>query len=192
MTDHAVSAQAFEADRQARLNRIRFFSLMLARGCILLALLLTVALLLYWFGASPASIAIDARVPAGWLADLGTGRRAIGFVISFVPLGCLIIALLAARRCFRAFAAGDFFSQEPARCLRDFALGLLTSALLKPFSAAALSVLLSLDAPAGQHRLTLGIGSDTILALLAAGTIAVIAWVMTEAAGLAEENRQFV
>jgi hypothetical protein len=192
MVDHAVSAPALEPYRQARLNRIRFFSRMLARGCTLLTLLLTIALLFYWFGATSASIAADAQLPADWLADLGLGRRTIAFVISFLPLACLITALLSARRCFSAFAAGDFFSLEPARGLRDFALGLLASALLKPLSAAALSVLLSLDAPAGQHRLTLGIGSDTILALLAAGTIAVIAWVMTEAAALAEENRQFV
>ncbi|MBN9217015.1 MAG: DUF2975 domain-containing protein [Mesorhizobium sp.] len=191
MTDHAPSHSPFEPARQARLNRIRFFSLMLARGCILLAVLLTVALLFYWFGASSTSIAADAQVPAGWLTDLGFGGRTAAFLISVVPLACLIMALLAARRCFIAFAVGDFFSLEPARGLRDFALG-LASALLKPFSAAALSVLLSLDAPAGQHRLTLGIGSDTILALLAAGTIAVIAWVMTEAAAIAEENRQFV
>lgn len=43
--------------------------------------------------------------------------------------------------------------------LRKFALGLLASALPRPFSAAALSVLLSSDAPAGQHRLALGFGS---------------------------------
>ncbi|WP_246678429.1 MULTISPECIES: hypothetical protein [unclassified Mesorhizobium] len=57
---------------------------------------------------------------------------------------------------------------------------------------AAMSVLLTLDAPAGQHRLTLSFGSDTVLMLLAAGTIAVIAWVMAEATALAEENQQFV
>lgn len=190
MTLPAVSV--LDPNRQARLDRIRFFSMILARGCVLLAGLLTAALLLYWFGAPSASIAKDAQIPEGWLTDIGPGRRALAFGISFVPLGCLILALLAARRCFNAFAAGTFFSREPARGLRDFALGLLASALLKPFSMAAMSVLLTLDAPAGQHRLTLSFGSDTVLMLLAAGTIAVIAWVMTEAAALAEENQQFV
>ena len=76
--------------------------------------------------------------------------------------------------------------------LRKFALGLLASALLQPFSAAALSVLLSSDAPAGQHRLTLGFGSDTMLALLAAGIVSVVAWVLAEASALAEENAQFI
>lgn len=191
MTDPIV-APTFDPIRQARLNRIRLFSLTLARGCILLAAVLTVGLLFYWFSASTASIAADAKIPQQWLTDLGAGRRAAGFAISFVPLACLILALMSARRCFGAFAAGDFFGQDAVKGLRNFALGLLASALLKPFSAAALSVLLSSDAPAGQHRLTLGFGSDAMLALLAAGIIAVIAWVMAEASALAEENAQFI
>ena len=192
MTDSTATAPTSDPSRHARLNRIRLLSLALARGCILLAALLTAGLLFYWFSASTSSIAADARMPAEWLTGLGTGRRAAGFAISFVPLACLIVALMSARRCFGAFAAGDFFGRDAVKGLRDFALGLLASALLKPFSAAALSVLLSSDAPAGQHRLTLGFGSDTILALLAAGIIAVIAWVLAEASALADENAQFI
>jgi hypothetical protein len=192
MTVPVITAPTADPIRQARLNRIRFFSLVLARGCILLAALLTVGLVFYWFSASAASIAADAQIPREWLTDLGAGRRAAGFAISFVPLACLILALMSARRCFGAFAAGSFFGQDAVKGLRNFALGLLASALLKPFSAAALSVLLSSDAPAGQHRLTLGFGSDTMLTLLAAGIVAVIAWVMAEASALAEENAQFI
>lgn len=192
MTDSIVMASTPDPIRQVRLNRIRFFSLMLARGCLLLAALPSAGLLFYWFSTPAASIAADAQVPREWLADLGVGRRAAGFAISFVPLACLILALMSARRCFNAFAVGNFFGQDAVKGLRNFALGLLASALLKPFSAAALSVLLSSDAPAGQHSLTLGFGSDTMLALLAAGIIAVIAWVMAEASTLAEENAQFI
>ena len=178
--------------RLARLNRIRFFSLMLGRCCVVLAMLLTIGLLFFWFTASAGSIAASTQTPEEWLTDLGAGRRAAGFMISFAPLACLIVALMAARRCFGAFAAGDFFGQEAVKGLRNFALGLFASALVKPFSAAALSVLLSWDAPVGQHRLMFGFGSDELLALLAAGIIAVIAWVMAEASALAEENAQFI
>jgi len=178
--------------RQVRLNHIRSFSRLLAWSCGPLAILLTAGLLLFWFGASTGSIAAGAQIPAEWLADLGIGRRAAGFAVSFIPLACLIAALLAARRCFRMFAAGEFFSREAANGLKGFAVGLLASALLKPVSGAALSVLLSLDAPAGQHRLTLGIDSDTILMILGAGIVSVIAWVLAEASALAEENAAFV
>ncbi len=192
MINPTIPAARPDANRQARLDRIRLFSLLLARACIALAALLTAGLLLYWFSASTMTIATDAQVPTEWLLGLGVGRRTVGFVISFVPLACLILALMSARRCFSAFAAGYFFGQDAVMGLRKFALGLLASALLQPFSAAALSVLLSSDAPAGQHRLTLGFGSDTMLALLAAGIVSVVAWVLAEASALAEENAQFI
>lgn len=178
--------------RQARLDRIQSFSRLLAWSCGSLAILLTTGLLLFWSAASTGSLAAGAQIPAEWLADLGIGRRAAGFAISFIPLACLVAALLAARRCFRIFATGEFFNHQAANGLKGFAVGLLASALLKPVSGAALSVLLSLDAPAGQHRLALGIDSDTILMVLGAGIIAVIAWVLAEASALAEENAAFV
>ncbi|RVA21617.1 DUF2975 domain-containing protein [Mesorhizobium sp. M7D.F.Ca.US.004.03.1.1] len=192
MIEPVITAAAADPDRQARLKRIRLFSLVLAGCFVVLAMLLTVGLLFYWLSVSAGSIAADAQIPQEWLSELGLGRRLIGFAISFVPLACLVFALMAARRCFGAFASGNFFGQGAISNLRYFGLGLLASALLKPVSAAASSVLLSWNAPAGQHRLTLGVDSDTMLALLAACIVAVITWVMAEASALAEENAQFI
>jgi hypothetical protein len=193
MIEPAITAPAAaDPARQVRLKRIRFFSLVLARCFVVLAILLTIGLLFYWLTVSAGSIAADAQIPQEWLSELGLGRRLVGFAISFVPLACLVFALMAARRCFGAFASGNFFGQGAIRNLRYFGLGLLASALLKPLSAAALSVLLSWDAPAGQHRLMLGLDSDTMLTLLAACIVAVITWVMAEASALAEENAQFI
>ncbi|WP_214472511.1 DUF2975 domain-containing protein [Mesorhizobium sp. dw_380] len=188
MIDPAIT----DPDRQMRLRRIRLLSLVLARCFVALAILLSLGLLFYWLTASGASIAADADIPQAWLNEFGLGRRLAGFAISFVPLTCLVFALMAARRSFQAFATGDFFGQNAVRSLRYFGLGLLASALLKPVSGAVLSVLLSLDAPAGQHRLALGIDSDTLLTLLSAGIIAVITWVISEASVLADENAQFI
>lgn len=192
MIESVITAPTVDPSRQARLKRIRLFSLVLARCFVVLAGLLTVILLFYWLNNSAGSIAADAQIPPEWLSNLGPGRRLAGFAISFVPLACLVFALMAASRCFSAFAAGHFFGQGAIKNLRYFSLGLLASALLKPLAAAALSVLLSSDAPAGQHRLTLGLDSDTMLTLLAAGIIAVITWIMAEASALAEENEQFI
>lgn len=178
--------------RQVRLKRIRLFSLVLARCFVGLAILLTISQLFYWLTVSASTIAADAQIPREWLGELGPARRLAAFAISFVPLACLVFALMAARRCFGVFATGNFFGQGAIRNLRYFGLGLLASALLKPLSAAALSVLLSWDAPAGQHRLTLGLDSDMMLTLLVACIIAVITWVMAEASALAEENAQFI
>ncbi|BCG80671.1 DUF2975 domain-containing protein [Mesorhizobium sp. 113-3-3] len=192
MIEPAITAPTPDPVRQTRLRRIRLFSLVLARCFVVLAILLTLCLLFYWLTTSAGSIAADANIPQAWLSEFGLGRRLAAFAISFVPLACLVFALMAARGAFQAFATGDFFGENAIRNLRSFGLGLLASALLKPVSGAALSVLLSLDAPAGQHRLTLGLDSDTLLALLTAAIVAVITWVISEASALADENAQFV
>ncbi|WP_322419073.1 DUF2975 domain-containing protein [Mesorhizobium huakuii] len=192
MTEPVIMAPAPDLARQTRLRRIRLFSLVLARCFAALAILLTLGLLFYWLTTSADSIAENAAIPQAWLSEFGLGRRLAAFAISFVPLACLVFALMAARSAFRAFATGDFFGQNAIRNLRYFGLGLLASALLKPVSGAALSVLLSWDAPAGQHRLTLGLDSETLLTLLTAGIVAVITWVMSEASALADENAQFI
>lgn len=192
MIEPVITAPTLDPTRQTRLRRIRLFSLVLARCFVALAAALTIAVLIYWLATPTASIAMDANIPQEWLNGIGLGRRLAGFAISFAPLACLVFALMAARRAFQAFATGDFFGQNAVSNLRYFGLGLLASALLKPVSGAALSIVLSLDAPAGQHRLTLGLDSDTLLTLLTAGIIAVITWVISEASALADENAQFV
>jgi hypothetical protein len=64
--------------------------------------------------------------------------------------------------------------------------------LLKPVAGAALSILLSWQTYATGKTLVVNFGSDALLALLFAGLIAVIAWVMAEAMAIADENAQFV
>src|SRR4051812_29181758 len=113
------------SDREARLSRIRSFSRVLAGCCVPLAVLLTAGLLFFWLAAQARSIAADAQIPSEWLANFGIGQRVVGFLISFLPLACLILALTAARRCFNAFAEGDFFNREAAGNLKGFATGLL-------------------------------------------------------------------
>ena len=61
-----------------------------------------------------------------------------------------------------------------------------------PVGRAALSMLLSWRTYATGKSLVVNLGSDTLLALLFAGLIAVIAWVMAEATAIADENAQFI
>lgn len=131
MIEPTITASAPDPARQTRLRRVRLLSLVLARCFVALAVLLTLGLLFYWLTASAGSVAADANIPQAWLSGLGLGRRLAGFAISFVPLACLVFALMAARRAFQAFATGDFFGQNAIRNLRYFGLGLLASALLE-------------------------------------------------------------
>ena len=78
------------------------------------------------------------------------------------------------------------------RYLRGFAAGFFASVVTGFFVAMAISVVLTLGAPAGQRALAVGLGSNELITLLFAGMVWQIAAVMSRAVALAEENAQFV
>ncbi|GGF45237.1 hypothetical protein GCM10007301_00950 [Azorhizobium oxalatiphilum] len=175
-----------------RLTALARLSRAMAALCTATAVLLAAGMLVYWIMTPAPALFAQAGLAADAGAELGPAARALGFAVSMIPLGALIYGLVSARRCFRAFAAGTVFSATPIRRLRTFALAVIAAALLKPAAGAALSLLLSAQRGNGPWSLALHVGSDTLLALVLAGTVAVMASIMAEAAAIADENRQFV
>lgn len=174
------------------LKRIRGVSRVLASACTFVAIALSVGLLAYWIVSSDEAILVDARLtgiaihPIGWLV------RFASLAISALPLACLIWGLLRVRRCFASFAQGRFFTAENVARLRDLALAMVASTLLKPVAGALLSLILSWQTYATGESVVIHLSSDSLLALLFAGLVAVTAWVMAEANAIADENAQFV
>lgn len=188
--DHA-NAQADDQARQSRIGRIRVLSRTMAVLCLATSVLLAAGMLFFWL-ATPAGALLAQFGPGGTSSGtMAWSMRVTGLAISMLPLAALICGLFGARKCFRAFADGRIFSAEAVGGLRTLAISVAVSAILKPLSGAALSVLLSGSAGGGR-TLALTFSSDTLLALIFAGTVAVIAWVMGEAITIADENAQFV
>jgi hypothetical protein len=164
----------------------------MAVGCLVTSVMLTSAMLLYWTLTPAQTLLSQAGISNAPVADIDVLIRTLAFTISMIPLGTLIYGFLNARRCFVAFAAGEIFSSEQVKRLKAFSIAAAVSGLLKPLAGAALSVLLSFSNLAGRRTLALNIGSDTLIVLIFAGTVAVIAWVMAEAIDISDENKQFV
>jgi hypothetical protein len=179
-----------DADRAKRIGRIRTLARLMSVLCMATATLLAIGMLAYWSAMPAGTLSAQAGVPVAAAGELNLAMRLAGFAICMIPLGALIYGLFGARRCFRAFASGRIFSPETIGGLKTLSLAIVVSTVLKPLAGAALSVLLS-GGPGGR-TLALNIGSDTLLALIFAGTVAVIAWVMAEAIEIADENAQFV
>ena len=89
-----------------------------------------------------------------------------------------------------AFRRGAYFSASVFRSLRRFAMALLVGALLRLAVTPAAGLLLSLGQDRGSVSLRLGTGD--VLALLLAGGIWLMAWILMEAAEIEAENRQIV
>ena len=96
-------------------------------------------------------------------------------------------AFMRLRACFAGFAGGQLFAPQTIAGFREFGLGILASAILSIPVNAAMSVLAS-----GGKQLAISFGSDTILMLCISGAVAVVGWVLGEAALISEENESFV
>ncbi|MBS0253458.1 MAG: DUF2975 domain-containing protein [Proteobacteria bacterium] len=192
MTSHFESQDRSAVNRAARLDRVRRLSAGMAAACLAAAVLLTLGMATYWWTTTATNIFRQAGLPIIPSADVGAFVRLGAFSISMIPLGALIYGLLAARRCFQAFSNGRIFSPETIGGLRSFALAVAASALLKPLAGAALCVFLSASASTPTRSLVLKLDSDTLISLLFAGMVAIIAWVLSEATEVADENRQFI
>lgn len=192
MIDFRTRAAAQHDPRTIRLHRLRGLSGAMATVSVAVAILLGAAMLLYW-GLTPAEMLFrhaGLALPAP--TEVRLPMRLAAFAVAMIPLGALIVGLLSVRRCFDCFAAGRMFSGDAARSLRGFAIGVGASALLKPLAGAALGLLLGALSPAPTRSLVLNVGSDTLLSLLFAALVAIIAGVLVEAADIAAENDQFV
>ena len=188
----SLSSEFSPSVRPARLARIRSVSRVLAYACTAISFVLAVGLLAYWLASPDEAILRDAGLngvafhPIGWLV------RVMSLMVSAMPLACLIWGLSRVRRCFSAFAAGRFFTADNVAGLRDLAIAMLASTLLKPLIGALLSILLSWQTYAQGKSVVIAFGSDTLLALLFSGLFAVTAWLMAEANAIADEHAQFV
>jgi hypothetical protein len=176
----------------ARTDRLRRLSGALAMVCLGVALLLPALMAAYWWLTPAEALFRQAGLGLAPPPALAWPVRLAGFALAMIPLAALVLGLLSARRCFASFAAGRIFSVDAARGLRGFALWVGASALLKPVAGAALSLLLGATSPGETRSLVLSIGSDTLLTLLFAAMVALVASVLVKAAEIAAENEQFV
>jgi hypothetical protein len=123
-------------------------------------------------------------------------RDAFYIAARFVPTLLTVWALLWARRVFANIGGGEFFARSTALGLRNLSLAVLLNMTVAPLLTMAAHVAFGLRMQAqGEHGeiyLDFGLSDTTLLVLIFAATVAIIASVMAHAARVAEENEQFV
>ncbi len=129
---------------------------------------------------------------AGRDLALTPGRVAAGAAITAIPVGVLLFGLWQARALFANFAEGRVFTLDSARRLRDFAASVLAQAVLGPISSTALLLAFTFDNPPGSRQLGIALSTNDYLALVVGGVLLAVAWVMVEAARIADEHASFV
>ncbi|NHL66398.1 DUF2975 domain-containing protein [Burkholderia ambifaria] len=119
-------------------------------------------------------------------------QKAVGILLSSVPLIALANGLRHLRALFRTYARRDYFSVQAAGHLgktgRAIGLWVLLSLLCEPL----LSMWATLREPVGHRVVSIGFSLPYVVALFTAACIAVIAHILRQASELDAEHRQFV
>lgn len=96
------------------------------------------------------------------------------------------------RKAFRSFARGDWFDVENSLHLRRFAALLILQGAAKPLHFGLASVILSLNHPPGERVLSIWLGSQEAVLIVAGLIFWVLADLLVEGTRADAENRQFV
>jgi len=96
------------------------------------------------------------------------------------------------RQMFKRFAVGEVFSAAATRHLFGAAKGMVAWGIVSILGITAAVLVVTANAPAGQHALVVNVSSTEISGIFAGVVFAVMGWVMQEAARLSEENAGFV
>lgn len=178
-----------------RLARIQRVSARIVTACGVLMVVLPVFLLtaaLAW----PEFLAMqNAARQIGIEADEISGlARLASFAAMVIGSAPLLWGLWVLRRLFQSYAAGDVFTPAAAQHLKYAAYALLALIVTRPIGGALFGLALSIDTvkQGGQGHLMIAFGSTEVWLGLAGAIVLVIAWIMGEAAAMAEENKAFV
>ncbi|WP_322040235.1 DUF2975 domain-containing protein [Burkholderia diffusa] len=128
----------------------------------------------------------DSAVPV----SLSLAHRAGGFLSTGIALGLLICALYQARQMFAAFGRGEVLTAHTALRLRGMALALTALGLSIPL-VRLLTGLAMVGSPAEPYWVLIFTLGDYFVSLLG-GLLMAIAWAITEAICIAEENKSFI
>lgn len=169
---------------------LRRLSACLEAGSLALAVLLPLGAAWAWFSAAPATLIADAGLPPG--AVLAGWQGLAGGLLSLVPVLLLAAGLLAARRCFRLFRQGAWFTGGAVAALRDFGGRVVLAGGAGLLLPTVLGLLLSIGNAPGQRALVIAISSGPVLAILLGGAVWAMALVMLRAVAIAEDHAQIV
>ena len=96
------------------------------------------------------------------------------------------------RRLFGCYKSGAVLTDQSAGFIQRIGVGFMGVALIEMILIPVQSVILTWANPAGERAISVGLNSDMLGFLIAAGLMTVIGWAMREAASAAAENKAFV
>jgi hypothetical protein len=155
--------------------------------------------------ATAAYVVVKAATDNAWVSQLLANRlaltntppvsgvQAFGLALLFiVQVAVFLAALHALSRLFGSIASSEGITLDMARWLRRAGIFFAVSSGLMVGFQPLYSVIGTLSAGPGKRMLTVGLGTDELLAFLMAAVLIVLGHVMMLAAEISDDNRQIV
>jgi hypothetical protein len=117
---------------------------------------------------------------------------AASVIVGLFPMAVWVWTLDQMRRLFGCYKAGAVLTDQSAVYIQRIGMGFMGVALIEMILVPIQSVILTWANPAGERAVSVGLHSDMLGFLIAAGLMTVIGWAMREAARAAAENEAFV
>jgi hypothetical protein len=114
-------------------------------------------------------------------------------IVAFlVQAGLVLWALHVLQKAFHEIALHDIVSTESARLMRLSGTAFILNATAMVLAPPLVSLIVSLDLPAGNRFLAISFGTSELLALIVSGTLIVFGHLLAVAAEVDDDNRRII
>jgi hypothetical protein len=122
------------------------------------------------------------------LAQLSSELKFLALLVTFIPFGIFMLAVMFLGKLFKLYEEFKIFSAAAVRCIRSLGITLLIGQLLHPIYYGLFTLTMTISNPPGHRSIGISYGSDQFLLLMIAAIIILISWIMDEGRKLEEEQ----
>jgi len=173
-----------------RIQQVSRWMVIILTGAIVVADILILAI--FAFPELSVQPFFDAHIITTRAPTLENWQRAAMAGLAVLGLAPAYYVLLHFRALFRLFAAGAIFAGLATKHLFKAAIGMIVGGVITIVNTTLGGLVLTARFAPGQHVFTVSVSSVQLAWILAGLILAVMSWVMQEAARLSEENAGFV
>ena len=154
----------------------------------------------YAWGVAPAPLTllnhifVISVVPVGlpMLHGLNIETRALGFLVTMIPVGMAMLGIYFLIRLFKLYEMGKIFELNSVRCFRSLGYVLLVSQGLCVVYDVLISLVLTWQRPVDDRVISISMSSTNLAVILAGCLLLLVSWVMLEGCKLNEEQKLIV
>lgn len=156
-----------------------------------LFVLYPVFIIAYWLGglSLPEGYFAMSRIPIDIaLNTIRLDLRLYACLVYMIPTAIVMLSFHYLSKLFHLYARNIIFSYENVDYIRKLGMTLLLETLAFILVQPILTIILTWDAPKGQHIMAIGFSGDDLSYLVIAGIVLLISWVMEEGRKLEEDR----